>query len=121
MNSWTPQRLDVLDAFEYQLNFFASKGYLTLAENRFLALIRANRHGQKMLRTYEEISDIDRNRKLQHLRQQLKRILFRYRKYTWNSIRNRVKKLWLNSDTFIGRHIILIIRKKIKSFGHSHV
>ena len=121
LRPWSPQRLDALDAFENQLNFFTLKGYLVLAENRFFALVKANRQGQKMLHNCKEISETDRHKKLHQLRRQLKRTLFRYRKYNWVSIWNRGDDLWLYSDTFSGLHIIHMIWRKIKSFWHSWI
>ena len=118
---WTPRHLDAIDAFEAQLDFFAANGFIDLAENRFRAIIKANRNCQRLLCSYQDITDKDRKRILMQLRRQLQRVLIRYRKYKWLSIWNRGEDLWIYSDTFFGIHALHMMWRSVKSFRHSRI
>lgn len=119
--TWTPRRLDVLEAFEAQLDFFALNGYTALAENRFRAIIKTNKSYQRLLYSYQEIADKDRKKKLEKLHRQIQRVLIRYRKYRWLSIWNRGEDLWIYSDAFFGVHVLHMLWRSIKSFRHSRI
>ena len=121
LQPWTPRRLDAVDAFEAQLDFFAANGFNALAENRFRAIIKANRDGQRMLCNYQGVTENDRKKRLKQLRQQIQRILVRYRKYKWLSIWNRGEDLWIYSDAFFGVHALHMLWRLIKSFRRSRI
>ena len=113
---WTPRHLDAIDAFEAQLDFFAANGYVALADNRFRAIIKANRNCQRLLYSYREIKDKDRKKRLKQLRRQIQRVLIRYRKYRWLSIWNRGEDLWIYSDAFFDIHVLHMLWRSVKSF-----
>ena len=81
--SWTPRRLDALEAMEQQVAYFLHNGYGSIARSRFFSLIRNSQINRDCLVQCEALTDAEKRIFINRINRRLRRILLRYRRYGW--------------------------------------
>ena len=102
---WTPARLDELEAYADQIDFFVDRGLLDIAEMRFNFCIDVYRLGQKHIEQAENIKWKDKLKLQRKINSQLREILIKYRKYHWCRWWENRTDFWTVADAFGFRKI----------------
>ena len=122
-SQWNPHRLDALDAFEEQIDFFAKRGDFDIARSIFFQLVNRIRTERDKLNYRNFLTNKEKQYCKHRLQKQFKRILIRFRKYKWISLWRRGEDLFVYIDAFpsvrIAHSIWVRIKRAIKKMPYA--
>ena len=113
-STWSPAKLDLLEAIEEQIDYLSNRNLLSLARERFLCFADINRYMQSEVLKCDSLSYKEKKNKLSDLRSLQKILLRKYKRYHWCSIWNKGNELWAYSNAYISFHTIHYIWRKLK-------
>ena len=113
--SWSPARLDHLEALEQQISYFESRSMQDVSRERFFSLLHNNLRNQECINECDTLRDVEKKKLIKKLRQQLRRVICKYRKYNWVPFSKNEWNKRLYSNAFCGIRIARAIWGKVKA------
>ena len=117
MQTWTPRRLDGLEAMELQLDYFLKEGFQETAGYTAARLGKHILRNQKCIMCCEELKEEEKQQLCQKLKKRLQSLIWEGRKYGWFKYRDNDMNKELYMEAFPAlRSVRNIWRRKRDSF-----
>ncbi len=119
--TWTPKRLDALEALEKQIRFFSARKLPEIAEKRFFLLMRRIRESRRLLGECESITEAERKKYLKYVNRVQQRALIMQGKYGWLPYNKNADTKQLYVETFFCLWVARKVWRGIKDSIHKFI